>query len=51
MDSQHEKPNLPPAQGDAPLTREQREVWTATGANWQMERRILTDLYRRLHPD
>ena len=41
-------PNQTPAQGDAPFTREQNQLWRVTGSNLDVERRILADIYSRV---
>ncbi len=42
-------PNRTPAQDDAPLRPEQDEVWQVTGHNYQIERKMLQDLYARVN--
>jgi len=43
-------PNRTPAQGDAPLRAEQDQVWQVTGHNYDVERKMLKDLYARVNP-
>jgi hypothetical protein len=49
-DTYSQVPDQTPAEADAPLTREQSQTWRTVSYNHAMERKILDELYRRLHP-
>jgi hypothetical protein len=44
-------PNQTPAEVEAATTIEQNETWRTIGYSYETERKILDDLYRRLHPE
>lgn len=43
--------NQSPADMDAATTTEQNESWQTTGYSYETQRKILEDLYQRLHPE
>ena len=49
-DSYNTVPNQTPADADAATTAEQNEVWTIDRYDHVLARKILDDLYRRMHP-
>ncbi len=51
LSTQHERPDKTPGQTGAPYTADQNDLWKTTGVNRLLERRILNDLYRRMHPE
>ena len=49
--SYDEIPNTTPAQGTAATTSQQNKVWKTQKYDHALERQILDDLYRALHPE
>ncbi len=44
-------PNESPGQAEAATTPEQNQTWKTVGYAYSTERKVLDDLYRRLHPE